>query len=265
MSIEPTITIDVDLRNPGQFFACCGLLELANRVSPSDNRARGWFCNIEKPIAKFQIEAVDAEGNPLELPSLLDALKNASIVSDNENSKEGPLTIGEPFFIEIDWRKAFPQNSLVKTWAGQQNVFEIIKALQGAIPEKVSNGILSVCREVKSATTAFNTSLAEDVIDAGFSLDKLSDRLKRHPAIFVELLSLIGLQHFCPARGERRLTRIYYAWKEPLPVLLASIAICYSLPGIKTHGFSFDMYKRDSEGRYKAFAPAKPIILKEGE
>ena len=36
----PNITIPVDLTNPGQFFACCGLLELADRLWPG---AEGWF------------------------------------------------------------------------------------------------------------------------------------------------------------------------------------------------------------------------------
>ena len=31
---EPTITVDVDVTNPGQFFACCGLLGLADRLWP---------------------------------------------------------------------------------------------------------------------------------------------------------------------------------------------------------------------------------------
>lgn len=34
------ITIPVDLTNPGQFFACCGLLELADRLWPG---AEGWL------------------------------------------------------------------------------------------------------------------------------------------------------------------------------------------------------------------------------
>ena len=37
---QANITIPVDLTNPGQFFACCGLLELADRLWP---RAEGWF------------------------------------------------------------------------------------------------------------------------------------------------------------------------------------------------------------------------------
>jgi CRISPR-associated protein Csb3 len=40
MEPRPNITIPVDLTNPGQFFACCGLLELADRLWPG---AEGWF------------------------------------------------------------------------------------------------------------------------------------------------------------------------------------------------------------------------------
>src|SRR5216683_7363249 len=36
----PTIRVQVDPTNPGQFFACCGLLELAERLWPG---AEGWF------------------------------------------------------------------------------------------------------------------------------------------------------------------------------------------------------------------------------
>jgi CRISPR-associated protein Csb3 len=35
-----TISVNVDVTNPGQFFACCGLLELADRLWPG---AEGWF------------------------------------------------------------------------------------------------------------------------------------------------------------------------------------------------------------------------------
>ncbi len=49
MSTEkPNIQIPVDLTNPGQFFACCGLLELADRLWPG---AEGWFENENFLIA----------------------------------------------------------------------------------------------------------------------------------------------------------------------------------------------------------------------
>ena len=37
---EPAISVPVDPTNPGQFFACCGLLELADRLWGG---AEGWF------------------------------------------------------------------------------------------------------------------------------------------------------------------------------------------------------------------------------
>ena len=37
---EASIRVNVDVTNPGQFFACCGLLELADRLWPG---AEGWF------------------------------------------------------------------------------------------------------------------------------------------------------------------------------------------------------------------------------
>src|SRR6059058_2715350 len=56
----PSIRVNVDVTNPGQFFACCGLLELADRLWPG---AEGWF---EK--GKF---CVACEGD---LPTLLSLL-----------------------------------------------------------------------------------------------------------------------------------------------------------------------------------------------
>ncbi len=33
-SENPSIRVNIDPTNPGQFFACCGLLELADRLWP---------------------------------------------------------------------------------------------------------------------------------------------------------------------------------------------------------------------------------------
>src|SRR5271163_2936355 len=45
---EATIRVNVDPTNPGQFFACCGLLELADRLWPA---AAGSFAGREFHIA----------------------------------------------------------------------------------------------------------------------------------------------------------------------------------------------------------------------
>src|SRR5687768_9486618 len=46
--LQPSIRITVDAANPGQFFACCGLLELADRLWPG---AEGWFEHQDRCFA----------------------------------------------------------------------------------------------------------------------------------------------------------------------------------------------------------------------
>ena len=48
------IRVTVDPTNPGQFFACCGLLELADRLWKG---AEGWFANQQfclRPISQVE-------------------------------------------------------------------------------------------------------------------------------------------------------------------------------------------------------------------
>jgi len=39
-TLAPSFSVSVDVTNSGQFFACCGILELAHRLWPG---AEGWF------------------------------------------------------------------------------------------------------------------------------------------------------------------------------------------------------------------------------
>ncbi len=62
---EPNIKIPVDVTNPGQFLACCGLLELASRL---DEQGEGWFGD-----RRFQLRFKSSFG------SLVDALGQAAM------------------------------------------------------------------------------------------------------------------------------------------------------------------------------------------
>jgi len=265
---NPTLSINVDLCNPGQFFACCGLLELAHRLTPFSQRAVGWFKASKQENMNFHIKAFITEHKPITLHLIIESLKQCFIVNRGGDGKEGPIFLDEPFHMWIDWRKAYPQNSIVKTWAGQQVLFRIAQALQKAICTTVSEpynkDFLNISGPVKTdnnkkdmAVTAFNIAKSENVIDAGFSADKLSDRILSHPAIITEFLAMIGLQRFCPATGKQRLTRSYFAWDIPLPAPIAASVVFGPFSGIQPIAFTFRMYERDSEGRYKAFSTAK--------
>jgi len=255
-----TITIPVDPYNPGEFFACCGLLELAHRMSLTVSRALGWFEEFDGSHFQFSISAYASDGN-IKLESIVESLKHCAL-STTHHSKEGPIHIGAPFDITIDCRSPFPQNGMIKTFAGKQDLFEILQALQHAVQHIHSkdvsySNILRIRAETNKEVTAFGIEKAEKAIDAGFSMDEQKGRLSRQSLVFLELLALIGTQRFCPSQGGDRLSRVYYTWQEPLPVPLAAIAVSSPVPGIHQKGFIFQMYKRDPEGRYKGFAPAR--------
>ena len=65
--ISPAVTIPVDLTNPGQFFACCGLLELASQL---DEEAEGWF-----EVSDFVLRMNFPFGG------LVDALRRATVTN----------------------------------------------------------------------------------------------------------------------------------------------------------------------------------------
>lgn len=253
--MNPTISVKVDLCNPGQVFACCGLLELAHRMTRPKRDAIGCFESIEKNNTRFLIEAFDSSDKAITLHSVIGELRTCEITEGKINDKEGPLWFGKPFEFQIDWRKAYPQNGLVKTWAGLQEIFAISKILASALPDIVDEDVLNYRASTEKAVTSFDISKSENAQDAGFSLDKLKS-YESKAAVVTELLALIGLQRFCPARNENRLKRVYYIWEEPLTANLASAAVFQSLSGVSQKAFNFEMFKRDSEGRYKSFSNA---------
>jgi CRISPR-associated protein Csb3 len=53
---ESNVKIPVDLTNPGQFFACCGFLELASPFWPD---ADGWFEYCQLVGHGFRVRIVD--------------------------------------------------------------------------------------------------------------------------------------------------------------------------------------------------------------
>ena len=81
---KPTIRINVDVTNPGQFFACCGLLELADRLWPG---TEGWF-----EEAAF---CLIAHGN---LKDLIRAVSEAELIQiDPEDKTASPIEVRSPF------------------------------------------------------------------------------------------------------------------------------------------------------------------------
>lgn len=161
---KPGFSVKVDVTNPGQFFACCGLLELAHRLWPG---AEGWFgvsnslfvlsSNDASPSLEQLIEQLrrcDISGLSEEERQEREALEaeirhlkkqNMKLPDDKEerrkelgtSAREGVVRLGKPFTMILNWWKAADEDSTTpKTWAGRQELHKVARAAQDAL----SNG-----------------------------------------------------------------------------------------------------------------------------
>ncbi|HYN00552.1 MAG TPA: hypothetical protein VET25_12455, partial [Aestuariivirgaceae bacterium] len=128
---KPEIQVAIDPTNPGQFFACCGLLELADRLGPG---AEGWFED-----GNFCI-SVGQQGVSLE--KLLRAVLEVELrIEEPDEPTTSPLTLAAPFNLRLDWwRDERSGGSTFKTWAGQQKVVGIAKAMHRALARAIPLG-----------------------------------------------------------------------------------------------------------------------------
>jgi hypothetical protein len=112
--------IEVDLRNPGQFFGCCGVFELAQRLWPTATAQfeDGCFVVSEGELEELVMCAARAT---------LDNL----VVTDRSAS---PMQLGPPFELRLDWWKAGAGDASLKPWAGTMLASRIALAMQRNLP-----------------------------------------------------------------------------------------------------------------------------------
>src|SRR5687767_9165538 len=138
----PRHTFNVDLTNPGQFFACCGLLELANSL---DAGTLGWFdgerfhLRAERNTDRF----TDLIGSFLQCtarPADGTAARSASpngAAEDEDCGKSPPLQLSAPFDFRLDWwTDPTALRAGFKTWAGGQTVSGIFDGMRRHVREQ---------------------------------------------------------------------------------------------------------------------------------
>lgn len=258
MNDTPAISIPVDLTNPGQFFACCGLLELAGRMWPG---AEGWFTDHTFHVLS------QAHGADCDLGALLNAAATCSL-SDlaPDDSSKSPLYLGAPFDLRLDWWvDARTNGDTFRTWSGRQKGPEIARQMRAAFPECSGSSPLDQSRFVTkpgSSTEAiapfyFDCRRQPKALDVGFSTDKQDMPVMAYPV--VEFLVLVGLQRFRPvavsAEGTTRYR--YFAWQAPLEPCLAAAACAGLSAGRAGVPYSFLLIQRVDDQAYYSFSQAK--------
>ncbi|MBV6522546.1 MAG: hypothetical protein MNPFHGCM_02694 [Gemmatimonadaceae bacterium] len=239
--------LKVDLTNPGQFFGCCGVFELAQRLWP-------------QATAHFEHACfVLSHGNVSELVAKTAQAKIEVLEPSNQMSSA--LRLAEPFDLRLDWWK-FERG--LKTWAGSMSVDRIASSLKQDLPDALRNGFFDHGdivvrdddgRKVEPFYFDGRRGATALPLDVGFSSDKLSMKTVAYAA--TEFFTLLGLQRFRPAEVKPRIYR-YRAWRTPLPVTMAALAAASTIPDDGPL-LQFESVFRTDQRKHKAFSPAVPV------
>lgn len=258
---EP-IRVKVDVTNPGQFFACCGLLELANRIESKQLYA--WFEN-----GVFQLATSNPECVLPALDVLLSRIARLSLKQiDPGNHGASPLDVEVNGRFRLDWwQDSGSDGQALKPWAGTQGGHRIAKAMLHAIPSQDAENCLNFSTVVydpdepakKVEPFYFDSRRGARPFsrDIGFAPDALQMTTLAFPA--VEFLCLAGLQRCRPSPTSRSRVFDYFTWSAPLFVSLLPAAVSGLLPGVGAEGYRFENAFRTDQRKHKAFSPAIPL------
>lgn len=246
---KPDITVTVDVTNPGEFFACCGLLELADRLWPG---AEGWFVENQfciscsgdltallDRLAHTPVNSSVTDEGLRRLGTLLSAKKSSLSEGEREEKEvlrakwqEERLHFDEPFDLWLDWwRDERGERTPLKTWAAKQFILEIVRPLQDALKvvlgQSPHHDILQRTSKIDGLPLYFDSHAhcQSTALDTGFSLYDLRKiiRLSDSTRPALELLAFIGLQRFQVLFDTEDSLLRFNAWSNSLPVLVAPI------------------------------------------
>lgn len=185
---KPNIRVSVDVTNPGQFFACCGLLELADRLWRG---AEGWFedqafciacdgtlLDLLSKLATAQINSSLSDQELQRLGTLLSAEKASLTPTEVEEKdrlremwKKERLHLSMPFDLWIDWWLDDETGAAgMKTWAAKQLVMYIARPLLQSLRSlRWDEGAIANCLQ-RTATVALLTTESKKMCDRHISM-----------------------------------------------------------------------------------------------
>jgi CRISPR-associated protein Csb3 len=278
-----TATIPVDLTNPGQVFACLGFMEAAGILCGPCTGRFGWSAGD----AEFSLR-VAKDVNPIEVSidfacaSATGAYSPPNFASDGaeppaveRNDAESdlgatfpsakPENMALPVRLSDDagreiflshWADGSSRDTF-KLYAGNRSALKVVKDMQELIKvlrrdtqdELVANPMNTAC--AIGGSFNFDARGAWNALDAGYSPDRLGHSVQSSPV--VELFAAVGLQNARPVRISA-FEYYYYAWGEPLPLILARTAIASVLPGIPSRRFRLPLFRPNPNSRAVAHA-----------
>lgn len=279
----PSISVAVDPTNPGQFFACCGLLELADRLWPG---AEGWFFEgggvfsiaskgtlkqLLKELSDAKLQSSLGDDGLRRLASLLSQAKTTLTPQDEAEKARlraawqvERVTLTAPFDISLDWWwDESPGMKAMKTWAAKQFVLEIARPMLAAIGEiKWGDEVPSHCLSevTKLSGLPFYYDAANYAQNTPRDYGVAPAELKQLPSDrpLIELLTFIALQRFRPLRIPKSEHLRYSLWFVPLAPSVAGAAVSGALNLPSETRFGYRMLYRTEY--MKAVLPSHPLL-----
>jgi CRISPR-associated protein Csx14 len=245
----PEYRLHLDPRNPGQFLACCGLFELAELVEP------GGLACFHKDGTEFALQST-AVLPPAEIKLRTDSDLNGKPYDATFEPLE--LVVGDRC-LTLNWwlNETLTGKSVLKTWAGKQTPRHMLSKLLKLLDHsKRAEQLFEVSAHT---TTRFGVDArsAWEPQDVGYSpTDTEEEDAVTFP--WVEVLAVIGLQGFRPAKLPKAGSRYRYStWQEPLPLVAARLACAAPWDGLSALSFEFPMAARGKS--YRTFLFAKGV------
>jgi len=238
---EPSIRVKVDVTNPGQFFACCGLLELADRLWPG---AEGWFEG-----AHFLLHAPGQSQNNAN-QRFMEVLRKTTFKATDESDSGSPIIINLAGVcdLRVDWWLKAVHSASLRTWA-RGTSYNLLSSLcsESTNAEDIVSGFGLAAKMTGRLSVDPRSSWT--ALDAGFSPNDQNFTVATFP--LVEFLAGIGLQRNRPRFHEKRW--YYTTWNSPLPSALIPAADQILSPAMITL-FSFELAQRGQMNRYFTYA-----------
>lgn len=252
----PEVRIPLDPCNPGQFYACCGLIELFERAGAN---TLSWFhTDFRRPRnSEFMIQS-DAD---LNLQFVVNSLKRAKFRpgnSDNPPYKDSIVPVSVSIFdrdMELDWwLNTFHEEATpLKCWAGQVTTKKLTSEIPKLLPE---DGIFSFDADGFTSTRfGVDPRSAWEALDLGYSPNEQNQAVRTYPV--VEILAAIGLQGFRP-KGTRKTGFSYCLWLAPITASVARTICVQPWEGLPSATYAFRL---EGRGSYKYFSFAERADL----
>lgn len=260
----PNITIPVDLTNPGQFFACCGLLELADRLWPGAEVAGG-FTSPRFERSRFEIFANSKFEIAEIVKSLLDCSRTSVdtyqpiMGSDGKPVKDAnktkPVVFGPPVSLRLSWwldELAGKQTSF-KTWSAHNTAEGLIGDMARAIcVNEITEANVLQLRIGMTSRLGVDTRSSWNTLDEGFSPNEQNMPVDTYPA--TEILAAIGLETFHPVSSDNEYG--YTCWSSPIPTIVARAV---ASGGVNIQGTARYRFEIGARGKFKFFTKASQI------